>query len=169
MYHPYYPWGAYDALFWGFSWTMILFIGGANGVQLKLKMTKSCSWVDRFVLNLDLRIRFRLVVDWSKSLYHNCNGEFLLTLHNTSTKWFLNVRIDRSNALRWCMFDGTNWNTIFLTWRLWMRMLEDLLSSFWKRGLKLWFLGCCIMFHMHLRLIVFWRFAIDFIRMTLLS
>ena len=108
MYHQSDPLVAHVDLFSGFSWTRIIVPGGENGVQLKLKVPNSCSQAYIFRLIMDLRIRFIVVVACSKSLYQSYNGEFVLTLHNTSIKWFLDFRISCSAALCWCIFGGTN-------------------------------------------------------------
>ena len=48
-------------------------------------------------------------------------------------KLLLNVRIACASALRRCMFGVTNLKSIFLSWKLLIRVLEDSLSSFLRR------------------------------------
>ena len=122
MYHKSDPCGAYVYLFTGLPWIMILVPGGVSGVQLKLKMLISFSWAERFGLMMDLYIRFRVIVAWSNSLYQSWNVKYGFTLHNLEIKWFFNVHISHSSALRLFMFGGTSLNSVFLSWRLWIRM-----------------------------------------------
>ena len=138
MYHPPDPWGEYVSLFSVFSWTKILVTSGENFVRLNLKIPNSCSWADRFGLILDLRISFIVVIALSSSLSHICNGKYGLTLHNPAIKWFLDFHIARSDEFFWFIFGGTNLKSIFLSWRLWIRMLEDSLSSFWYHKAYFW-------------------------------
>ena len=154
MYHPYDPSGAYVALFSEFPWTSIIVLGGANSVRLKLNIPQSCLWADIFGLILDLRIRFRVIVDWFKSIPRSFNVKSVLTLQNNAMKWFLNVCVAHSDALRWCMFGGNNWKSMFYLedfewgcWELHCQVLESVVLS-------LWLLGCCMMFNTNWQLIV---------------
>ena len=155
MYHKSNPWGAYFALFSGLSRTRIPVTCGVKGVWLKFNIPKSSSRADIFWLTPDLYIRFIVVVSWYKSLTQSCKEKYGLKLHNSKIKWFLNVHISCQ-----CMFDVTNWKTIFLIkifewgcWKLHCRVFETMV-------LIIWLICCCLMFHMDWKLIFLHDFSL---------
>ena len=138
MYHSYDPWGVCVALFSGSSWISILVPGDSNGVQSKLKMTKSCSWADKFGFIMDLRMIFRVVVSWSKSISQIYNEKFGITLYNLAMQIFSNICTTCSVYLCRCMFGVTNWKSIFLSWQFewgcWKLHCQFLKALFQKFG-----------------------------------
>ena len=100
MYHPCWPWSAHVPHWMDFLWAMYFVPGGANGVVLKSSMPCSCSWAERFGLILDVCNMFNVSSAWSSRQHHRCRGKFLSTEHKPLMKWFLNVHIAHSAALR---------------------------------------------------------------------
>ena len=98
-----------------------------------------------FVSNIDLLV---LILGFSPSYKQkkqakNTNEIFIKNLYFSCVKYIvfntcqriilkvtswnrprLNVCIDRLAALHWCMFGGTSWRLLFLSWRFWVKMLE---------------------------------------------
>ena len=71
----------------------------------------------------------------------------------------MNFCITCSDALFWWIFGDTNWKSMFLSWILWMKMLEDSLLSFLKRGFKIMVARISYNFHIHWKLIVLSDFS----------
>ena len=113
---------------------------------------------------MDLRMRFRGVVSWSKSLSKICNGKSGLKLHSTTIKWFFE-----------CLYFSFSWISLVLVWCHQLKVNvfnpEEFGWGCWKLHrkffesvvLNLWFIGCCVMFHMYWWLIVLHNFSLIFL------
>lgn len=71
---------------------------------------------------------------WVKSSDHRFIGNCGLTEHSPAMKWFLNVRMARSAALRLCTCGGTNCRLTLFFLMARSRLSEVSLSITWNRG-----------------------------------
>ena len=72
----------------------------ANGVLVKSRSPLICAYADNDWLIRDPRRRLRVIVDWRIIKYHKSIGKAGSVEARPARKWFLNVRIARSAALR---------------------------------------------------------------------
>ena len=86
----------------GLTWTRTQIPGGAKGDRLKSTAPCTWAWADDLGLILEPRRRLSDSSAFGNNLSHKCNGKCLSTLHRPAMKWFLNMRIARSAALRRC-------------------------------------------------------------------
>ena len=70
---------------------------------------------------------------WGSRRHHKCSGKLGFT-HSAAMKWFLNVRIALSAALRRCMPGGASWKSISASTRNCFRSVDASLSSLWSCG-----------------------------------
>lgn len=130
MYHLVLPCGSHDFLLSGLTWATTLVPGGANGVQLKSKVPCSCPYADRWGLSRDVRSRFKVMLAWGTRVSQRYNGKFGSVVQCPATKWFFQVQIARSAALRQCMPGGTSWKSTSCSS---MKSFKTLLASLSRR------------------------------------
>ena len=83
--------------------------GGGNGVALKLKCPKVAACAESDGLRRDERRRLSVSMHCKRSLSQNEAGKCGSYLHRPALRWFLNVMIALSAALRRWRYAGTNW------------------------------------------------------------
>ena len=91
------------------------FQGEQGGGLLKSKLPFMAAWEEKLGFVREEQIRLRVSTAWVMRRSHSWDGKLGSQEASPTQRWFLNVKITCSAALRKCLYGGTSWKlTLYL-------------------------------------------------------
>ena len=116
------------------SLTKTLVPGGARGVALKSKFLLMAAWAERLGFVREDQRRLRVIAAWGMRLSHSWEGKLGSQDASPAQRWYLNVRIARTEALRQWVYRGTSWKLTLYLRKAFCMVWEHSLSRMWRMG-----------------------------------